>query len=64
MPDTTVQKSAAAGRRAESGAPQSANDLGHGGTLLPIAEPPFILGSRAAFSVWSAALALSHSLYS
>jgi len=33
-------------------------------TLLPIAEPPFILGSAAAFRIWSAAVALSHSLYS
>ena len=48
-----------------------APDLDHAGasleraiTLLPIAEPPFILGSAAAFRIWSAAVALSHSLYS
>jgi hypothetical protein len=33
-------------------------------TLLPVSRPPFILGSRSAFSVWAAALALSRSIYS
>lgn len=35
-----------------------------GGTLLPLAERPFILGARGALAVWAAALNVSRSLYS
>lgn len=40
------------------------DDVGGLGTLLPIAERPFILGARAAMAVWAAALNVSRSLYS